>query len=1000
MNTQLASLVCATTLAMAGLPVSGYAQWQVLGPRDIPQSAGLPGAGKLQAFAVDFANPQVMYAGGGIGPGNSGPAGEAGIFKTTDGGNTWTNINNGLTDPMVVVLWLDQSNPDILLAGTWFGGIFRSTDAGAHWTLVRSGTTTALVQAGQTVYAGTASGVAASTDAGATWSLIKSTSASALALAANGGALYAGLGNGDVLYQASPASTWQRILSQPGRNVWSIAVDPASPQTIYVVEWSNYTPSLFATSDSGGTWTLLSPPGYNGATQVVAVDSSGAVYAGLDGSLYLSNDHGTNWTAIPEAGVDMRSILLWPDEANKFVIGSDQGLYMTTNSGSSWVDLNGHIASSLLTGLAVSDSTVLTAVQDYSPLASFDGGASWEQFWGAAPPIGEDGVARFNPGNPNYVYVFTTSGFQYSSDGGHNFSPAPELPGSEFTFAGGHNLIGVDPGGPSNVYVIAQSGIFKSMNWGVAWTKQPWPLTNASLVVVSPDDSQTIFVGTKSSGLHFTHDGGASWTHSNPGITSPLYALDIDPANPAYVLLGMSAAPGSGGGVLLSTNGGTNFVADNAGLAPLSASFGSYVCAIKFHPGSTNGVAAVATLNGIYLSTAPGTPWVDISGDAVPRQFSDLEWAGTNLYTATYGEGVLGLPLPLSVASQAVSPPSELTSVGNRGGPFSPTSQQYSVSNDGGGMLKWTASVDKDWVTVTPGSGTNSGTVTVSINDNAKSLYGSPAGITYDAIVWFGSNGGNASRRVALTVYDNGGVVLVPVGIQRDSGLSPDAVRVLWNPDATRSYQLEWASSVDALVWFGLGWPFLGSRSNSVPDFMQGSPQRFYRVAELSQPVIPDPEGNLIGDTNRTFMDIVATTLRLEGTNFTLDVQMAAPFPTAAEMAGGKRFDVIWFIDIDRNRSTGQSPLGNDYNIQLFLDETGWHHYWFKVDSVSQADGIVNLDSAFTIGVLGDRATLTFPRTYLPSHSFEVWATCFTGNAPSWTPFTQNPNTARAVFNF
>ena len=171
-------------------------------------------------------------------------------------------------------------------------------------------------------------------------------------------------------------------------------------------------------------------------------------------------------------------------------------------------------------------------------------------------------------------------------------------------------------------------------------------------------------------------------------------------------------------------------------------------------------------------------------------------------------------------------------------------------------------------------------------------------------------------------------------------------------------------------------------------------------TVRLAQPVISDPQGNLSGDSTRAFMDIIATTIRSEGSNLVLDVQMAAPFPTAVQMAGGKRFDVIWFVDVDRNLATGQTASGNDYNIHLYLDETGWHHYWFKVSSVSQADRIVNSPSAFKIASSGDRATLTFPQSYLPSHSFEMWATCFSANAPTWTPVTQNPATSRAVFNF
>ena len=64
-------------------------------------------SGKLQAFAWEPSHPNVMYAGGGIGSGNEGPATEAGVFKSTDGGTSWAPANQGLLDTAVNVLWVD-----------------------------------------------------------------------------------------------------------------------------------------------------------------------------------------------------------------------------------------------------------------------------------------------------------------------------------------------------------------------------------------------------------------------------------------------------------------------------------------------------------------------------------------------------------------------------------------------------------------------------------------------------------------------------------------------------------------------------------------------------------------------------------------------------------------------------------------------------------------------------------------------------------------------------
>ncbi len=648
------------TVVVQGSGAPPLSQWQAIGPTAIPQSSGPTGAGKLQAFAVDLANPQVMYAGGGTGPGSSGPSGQAGIFKTIDGGNTWTNINTGLTDPMVDVLWLDQANPSIVLAGTWFGGIFRSTDAGVHWVLQTNlGSTTAFLQVGQPLYAATASGVAESTDAGATWSVVEPTSVPVRALATSGSALYAGLDDGEVLSQSS---SWQTVLSDSGHTVWSLAVDPTSTQTVYAVEWDNYEPDLFVTTNSGGTWSALLPPGYNNAVQVVAVNASGAVFAGFDyigDSLYVSTNKGATWAGVPDGPWDVRFLLLWPGQLGKIVLGSDQGLYMTTDEGGAWSGLNGHITSSLLTGLAVNGSTIFSAVQDYSPIYSYDAGATWQLLSGSAPPVGEDGIVRINPSNSNYVYAYTDVGFQYSMNGGLSFDSASAI---QFTFAGAHNLIAVDPANPSTVYVVANNGIFKSTDWGVSRASLPWSFTSSSLIVVNPKDSQTIFVGTQGAGLSVTHNGGTTWTPCNLGGAAGYpYALDIDPSNTNVVYVGMTSTPNGGGGVLLSTNGGSNFASDNTGLNSTQASFsGSYVLALGFNAASTNGMAALATANGIYLSATPGATWTDISGNAIPKLFTDLAWVGNDLYAATYGEGVIllanaGLPF-LSVGSPPLTP--------------------------------------------------------------------------------------------------------------------------------------------------------------------------------------------------------------------------------------------------------------------------------------------------------------------------------------------------------
>lgn len=160
---------------------------------------------------------------------------------------------------------------------------------------------------------------------------------------------------------------------------------------------------------------------------------------------------------------------------------------------------------------------------------------------------------------------------------------------------------------------------------------------------------------------------------------------------------------------------------------------------------------------------------------------------------------------------------------------------------------------------------------------------------------------------------------------------------------------------------------------------------------------ISDPEENLKGDPERRYMDILESSVRVEGDRCILSVVTAEPFPDASAMTG-KRFDFIWFIDIDRNRETGQSWRGNDYNVHLFLGAKGWHASFARVSEVSKRHS-VSIDRAqFEKNATGNTASLSFPAEYLPAQSFDWWLWCTTTNS-DWPPKTENPVTERGTFS-
>ena len=92
-----------------------------------------PGGGNVHTLAIDPVTPTTLYVGTQGG----------GAFKSTNGGVTWSAINNGLLlNAVVEALTVDPVTPTTLYAGTGRDGVFKSTDAGATWSATNTGLTT------------------------------------------------------------------------------------------------------------------------------------------------------------------------------------------------------------------------------------------------------------------------------------------------------------------------------------------------------------------------------------------------------------------------------------------------------------------------------------------------------------------------------------------------------------------------------------------------------------------------------------------------------------------------------------------------------------------------------------------------------------------------------------------------------------------------------------------------------------------------------------------
>ena len=176
--TSLAVAASNPSVVYAGTSVAGVFTSTDRGQTWTPANAGLEKS-DISDIAVDPVNPNVVYAAlEGCSAGCSEPAG---VFKTVDGGATWKSTSAGMVDDLqVLALAIDRTDPRVLYAATRFDGIYKTTNAGAVWTQVNNAATGTLFSivhfalvtdpgAPGTVFAGTFDGVLKSTDGGTHW---------------------------------------------------------------------------------------------------------------------------------------------------------------------------------------------------------------------------------------------------------------------------------------------------------------------------------------------------------------------------------------------------------------------------------------------------------------------------------------------------------------------------------------------------------------------------------------------------------------------------------------------------------------------------------------------------------------------------------------------------------------------------------------------------------------------------------------------------------------
>ncbi len=627
----------------------------------------------IGALAVAPSNPDIIYVGTGEADYRSDLTYGNGMYKSTDGGKSWSNI--GLRDSRHIArVLVDPRNPDTVLVaalGDAYGpsgerGVFRSTDGGSTWqkVLYKDENIGAIELAAdpddpQTVYAAMAH------DQRPPWSTYAPvTNSGAIYKSTDGGATWKQINGGGL-----PGGDWGRVGLAVARGTHG--------QRVYALI-DTKDGGLFRSDDAGQTWTLAgTDPRIRGRLWYfceVTVDPRDPNTLYLPNvSIYRSSDGGKTFTAIKGApgGDDYHSLWIDPSNPQRMIFGSDQGVGVSVDGGKSWSSWYNQPTAQVY-HVAVDNQFpyhVYGAQQDSGSVETTsrgnDGSITFRDWHPTG--AGESGFIAPDPADSNITYGGGTYGelFRYDKRTGQAQIIAPQAVRSfggdptkaEFRFTWTSPLV-FSPQDPRVLYFGSQH-LLRSTDQGMSWQKISPDLTgtdpNASregpatvenakarghgviyTIAPSPLKPGQIWVGTDTGLIHLTRDGGKTWTDVAPrGLPawskiSLIEASHFD-AGTAYAAVDRHRLCDIGPHIYRTHDFGKTWTEVASGIPD-----GAYVRAVREDP-LRKGLLFAGTELGVYFSLDDGDHWQPLQLNMPVVPVHDLVIKDSDLVVATHG---------------------------------------------------------------------------------------------------------------------------------------------------------------------------------------------------------------------------------------------------------------------------------------------------------------------------------------------------------------------------
>ncbi|MFI5311268.1 MAG: WD40/YVTN/BNR-like repeat-containing protein [Gemmatimonadales bacterium] len=668
--------------------------------------------GSIGAIAVSQSDPNTIYVGSGAGIIRPDLSVGDGVYKSTDGGKTWTHL--GLRDSqMIAMIDVDAKDPNRLFVaalGHPYGpnaerGIFRSTDGGRTFQKVlyrdeySSGNDVRIDPSDpNTVYAtlwqqqqsfiegggfgGSGNGIFKSTDGGTTWKPL--TDGLPAVIQAN---IAIAKSNTKVLY-AMVAGAAQAGAGGTGTVGFYRSIDGGD-------HWHLAVSAPGATPRQPDNRPLARIGGGDLPTIVVDPNNSNVVYSAST-VFWRTEDAGLTWSAVRGApgGDDYQKAWINPNNSDILLVVSDQGGVVSANRGVSWSNWYTQPTAAMyhVTTDFAFPYRVCSGQQDSGSACvdsrSMDGEITFHD-WHPVN-IQEYGIAAPDPKDPDMVFGSQRGGVSlYNRKTGQTTAVGPDMSvrgpnGEGFNRNVRTMPISWSPVKP-DVLFYASNAVWKSIDHGHSWTRispdlaratwdvpasagkyastvAPAPQGTITALATSPRDLNVLWAGTDDGNIQVTMDGGAKWANVTPPQIKPwtrIFNIDAGhfDALTAYAAANTLRIDDLNPHFWRTHDGGKTWTEINTGVAP-----GAVANSIREDP-RKKGLLYAATDVQVWVSFDDGDHWQSLRLDMPAVSVRDIQVKDdstclcADLVAGTHGRGfwILDDVTPLRQYAEATS---------------------------------------------------------------------------------------------------------------------------------------------------------------------------------------------------------------------------------------------------------------------------------------------------------------------------------------------------------